>query len=48
MLISSLAPTRNLSPTRAAMEIAELDLKLRQAHTNVKFPQLPITPNALP
>ena len=48
MLISSLAPTHNLTLTRTAMEIVELDLKLRQAHTNVKFPQLPITPNALP
>ena len=30
------------------MEIVELDLKLRQAHTNVKFPQLPISPDTLP
>ena len=30
------------------MEIVELDLKLRQAYTNVKFPQLPITPDTLP
>ena len=30
------------------MEIVELDLKLRQAHTNVKFPLLPITPATLP
>ena len=30
------------------MEIVELDLKLRQAHTNVKFPQLPITPATIP
>ena len=30
------------------MEIVELDLKLRQVHTNVKFPLLPITPATLP
>ena len=30
------------------MEIVELDLKLRQAHANVKFPQLPITPDTIP
>jgi serum/glucocorticoid-regulated kinase 2 len=30
------------------MEIVELDLKLRQAHTNVKLPQLPITPDTIP
>ena len=30
------------------MEIVELDLKLRQAHTNVKLPLLPITPDTIP
>ena len=30
------------------MEIVELDLKLRQCHANVKFPQLPISPDTLP
>ena len=48
MLICSIAPTLNLTLTRTAMEIVELDLKLRQAHTNVKFPQLPISPDTLP
>lgn len=48
VLICSIAPTHNLTLTRTAMEIVELDLKLRQAHTNVKFPQQPITPDTLP
>ena len=48
VLISSLAPTHNLTLTRTAMEIVELDLKLRQAYTNLKFPLLPITPATLP
>ena len=48
MLICSIAPTHNLTLTRTAMEIIELDLKLRQSHTNVKFPQLPISPDTLP
>lgn len=30
------------------MELVELDHKLRQAHTNLKFPPLPITPDTLP
>ena len=30
------------------MELVELDLKLRQSHSNVKIPQLPIHPDSLP
>ncbi|KIM47384.1 hypothetical protein M413DRAFT_22065 [Hebeloma cylindrosporum] len=41
-------PTHNLTLTRTAMELVELDLKLRQSHSNVKIPQLPIHPDSLP
>jgi len=43
-----LAPTHNLTLTRTAMELVELDLKLRQSHSNVKIPRLPIHPDSLP
>ncbi|KAF8814461.1 hypothetical protein BYT27DRAFT_7250038 [Phlegmacium glaucopus] len=41
-------PTHNLTLTRTAMELVELDHKLRHAHTNLTFPPLPITPDTLP
>ncbi|KAF9561633.1 hypothetical protein CPC08DRAFT_635234 [Agrocybe pediades] len=41
-------PTHNLTLTRAAMELVELDLKLRQAHPSIKIPALPINPDTLP
>ena len=43
-----IAPTHNLTLTRTAMELVELDHKLRQAYTTLNFPQLPITPDTLP
>ncbi|KAF8167263.1 hypothetical protein B0H34DRAFT_8658 [Crassisporium funariophilum] len=42
------APTHNLTLTRTAMELVELDLKLRHTHTSVKIPTLPINPDTLP
>ncbi|KAF8910199.1 hypothetical protein CPB84DRAFT_1673057 [Gymnopilus junonius] len=41
-------PTHNLTLTRTAMELVELDLKLRQSHPNLKIPALPIHPDSLP
>jgi serine/threonine protein kinase len=41
-------PTHNLTLTRTALELVELDHKLRQAYPILKFPQLPITPETLP
>ncbi|KAF8918121.1 hypothetical protein CPB85DRAFT_1214331 [Mucidula mucida] len=35
-------PTHNLTLTRTAMEIVELDAKLRDNHPNVKLPDLPL------
>jgi serum/glucocorticoid-regulated kinase 2 len=42
------APTHNLTLSRTAREIVELDHKLRDAHPNVSRPALPIGFSALP
>ncbi|TFK42128.1 hypothetical protein BDQ12DRAFT_677671 [Crucibulum laeve] len=41
-------PTHNLTLTRTAMEIVDLDLRLREAHAGVKIPTLPINVDSLP
>ncbi|CAA7264912.1 unnamed protein product [Cyclocybe aegerita] len=41
-------PTHNLTLTRTAMELVDLDAKLRQSHPGVKIPALPIHPDSLP
>ena len=43
-----IAPTHNLTLTRTALELVELDHKLRQTYTNLKVPQLPVSPDTLP
>ena len=43
-----LAPTRNLTLSRTALELVELDHKLHDAHPSVPRPALPIDPSALP
>ncbi|KAF9055771.1 hypothetical protein BJ165DRAFT_1398570 [Panaeolus papilionaceus] len=48
MATSSIAPTHNLTLTRTAMEIVELDQKLRSSNPNLKLPSLPIDPASLP
>ena len=42
------APTHNLTLTRTASEIVEMDSKLRDSHPSVKLPTLPIDASALP
>jgi len=44
------APTHNLTLTRTATELVELDLKLRHSHrdASIKIPTLPINPDTLP
>ncbi|KAF9011266.1 hypothetical protein BDQ17DRAFT_1537993 [Cyathus striatus] len=41
-------PTHNLTLTRTAMEILDLDTKLREAHPDVKIPSVPIDITTLP
>lgn len=41
-------PTHNLTLTRSAMEILELDAKLRDHDHQAKIPALPFTPDSLP
>ncbi|KAF9486596.1 hypothetical protein BDN70DRAFT_23355 [Pholiota conissans] len=41
-------PTHNLTLTRTAMELVELDMKLRHSHPNIKIPTLPLNVEALP
>ncbi|PPR05115.1 hypothetical protein CVT24_010090 [Panaeolus cyanescens] len=45
---TSIAPTHNLTLTRTAMEVVELDQKLRSSNPNLKLPPLPIDPATLP
>ncbi len=42
------APTHNLTLSRTARELVELDHKLHDAHPSVSRPALPIDPSALP
>lgn len=42
------APTHNLTLTRTAMEIVELDQKLRESHPGAKLPAFPIDANGVP
>ncbi|TRM70468.1 hypothetical protein BD626DRAFT_449021 [Schizophyllum amplum] len=41
-------PTHNLTLTRTAMEIVELDTKLREGHPGLKLPPLPLDPSKIP
>ncbi|KAF8971807.1 hypothetical protein BDZ97DRAFT_1901477 [Flammula alnicola] len=41
-------PTHNLTLTRTAMELVELDVKLRHSHPNIKMATLPINADFLP
>lgn len=42
------APTHNLTLTRTAFEVVELDEKLHDSHPGVKLPKLPINLSSLP
>jgi serum/glucocorticoid-regulated kinase 2 len=42
------APTHNLTLTRTALEIVELDRKLRESHPGVKVPVFPLDMQSLP
>ncbi|RXW17595.1 hypothetical protein EST38_g8259 [Candolleomyces aberdarensis] len=41
-------PTHNLTLTRTAMEVVELDRKLRDGHPGTKIPPVPIDPASIP
>ncbi|KAH6911129.1 AGC/AGC-unique protein kinase [Coprinopsis sp. MPI-PUGE-AT-0042] len=41
-------PTHNLTLTRTAVEIVELDRKLRDSHPSSKIPAVPIDPSSVP